>query len=325
MANLSVNYMGMKLSSPFIAASSGFTSNVDDIIKLEKAGAGAVVLKSLFEEQIENEAKFLDSESQSHPENADFLYNFLKANSINKYLELISNAKAAVKIPIIPSISCYSKGNWLMFAKEIEKAGADAIEINIYAMPVEKGLSAKQIIEDQLKIVADIAKSVSIPIAVKISDNYTNLCEFVDSLSICKAKAVVMFNRFFRPDIDLHKMSIVSAYPFSSKEDYLREMRWIAIASSQQHKIDFSATSGVLDPDDGIKLILSGASTVQLCSVIYQQGIEIVEKFNTTLELFMKAKGFENLQEMIGKMNYSNIQHPDKYERVQFMKLRENV
>lgn len=320
MIDISVNYMGLSLKSPFIAASSGYTSNVEEIIALEKAGAGAIVLKSLFEEQILNEAKFIEQVSTEHPENADFIYYYTKEYSIAKYIELIKEAKKAVKIPVIASINCYEKGNWISFAKEIENAGADGLEINLYSLPLTLEKSGTQIEKDDYSLISSITSIISIPVAVKIGDNYTNITEFVHSLMLCKAKAVVMFNRFFRPDINLNTMSVVPASPFSSNGEYTRELRWIAITSSCVKSIDISASTGVLNPNDGIKLMLAGASTVQLCSAFYKQGVEVLKQFNTSLENFMQQKGYSKTSDFIGKLNYSNIPHPEKYERVQFLK-----
>lgn len=320
MGRLSVDYMGLRLKSPFIAGSSGFTAKVENIVALEKAGVGAVVLKSLFEEQINNEAEFLNEQSALYPENMDYLYNYMKEHSLEKYLNLIREAKVAVKIPVIASVNCYGSGNWLSFVKEIQKAGADAIEINIYSLPLSKSRSSESFEDEYLTVVKSLTKECSIPVAVKIGNNFTTLPRFVDSLKICGADAVVMFNKYYHPDIDLKTLSIIGANPFSKEGDSLEELRWIAIISSMVNGLDISASTGILSADDAIKMILSGAKTVQLCSALYKNGVGEVEKFLAGLNIFMSEKGYSSLDDFRGKLNYSNIPSPEKYERVQFLK-----
>ncbi|MEF9931305.1 MAG: dihydroorotate dehydrogenase-like protein [Bacteroidales bacterium] len=320
MERLSVYYMGLKLRSPFIAGSSGFTAKLENIIALERAGVGAVVLKSLFEEQINSEAEFLNEQSSLYPENMDYLYHYMREYSLDNYLNLIREAKQAVKIPIIASINCFGSGNWLSFAKEIENAGADALEVNIYSLPLLKARNSISLEDEYLSVVTSLTKQYHIPIAVKIGDNFTNLPRFVDSLKICGADAVVMFNKYYHPDIDLKTLSVVGANPFSKEGDYLRELRWIAIISSMVGGLDISASTGVLSSDDAIKMILSGAKTVQLCSALYNRGVSEVEKFIAGLNKFMDEKGFNSLEDFRGMLNYSQIPSPDKYERVQFLK-----
>lgn len=320
MERLSVDYMGLTLKSPFIAGSSGFTAKLENIIALEKAGAGAVVLKSLFEEQIDQETEFLNEQSSFYPENMDYLYHYLREYSLESYLNLIREAKKAVEIPVIASINCYGTGNWLSFAKEIQKAGADALEINIYSLPLTKSRSSEDIEDEYLSVVACLSKQISIPIAVKIGSNFTNPTRFVDSLKICGAEATVLFNKYYHPDIDLKTLSVVGANPFSKEGDYHQTLRWTAIISAKTGGVDISASTGILAPDDGIKMILAGAKTVQLCTTLYKNGAAMMEAFNKNLVTFMDEKGFDSLENCRGMLNYSNIHSPEKYERVQFLK-----
>lgn len=321
MGNIAVNYLGISLSSPIIAASSALTSNIDNIKALEEAGAGAIVMKSLFEEQIYKLAGALEDCSVAYPENADLLNNYVTGMEISRYTDLVSQAKKAVKIPVIASINCFDAGSWVSFAKEIERAGADALEINIYSMPLSPGKSSEKIERGEIEIIRDIVSSVSIPVAVKIGDNYTNIPEFVGTLRKCGAKGAVLFNSFYKPDIDIDTMSLISANPFSAHGSYVRELRWIAVCSSCTRGMDYSATGGIFEPYDAIKLMLAGASTVQLCSALYQQGYGIVKSFNDLLNNFMQDKGFNKTTDFIGNLNYSNIKHPESYERSQFIKV----
>lgn len=323
MVDISVNYMGLHLKSPFIAASSGYTVDLSKIIALARSGAGAIVLKSLFEEQINNEIAFLEEVSADYTENQDFLQYYVKEHSLDKYVQLIKDAKRETGIPIIASINCYSLNNWTDFAKKIEAAGADALELNIYSLPLNAGKSSEDIENEYFKIVSQITSEIRIPVAVKIGDTFTNLGNFVHGLQAHGASGAVLFNRCYTPDISLKSMRIVPATPFSNKSEYLKSLRWTAILSPQIRKFCLSASSGVYDPSSAIKLLLAGASTVQLCSVLYKQGPFVMQDFNDGLKEFMKSKGFKKISDFCGKLNYSNIQNPQSFERVQFLKTAE--
>jgi dihydroorotate dehydrogenase (fumarate) len=323
MIDISVNYLGLDLKSPFIAASSGYTADLEKIVALARSGAGAIVLKSLFEEQINNEISFLEDVSSDYTENQDFLKRYVTEYSLGKYVQLIKDAKREAGIPVIASINCYSHSNWIEFAKEIEKAGADALELNIYSLPVNGSKNSVEIENGYFEIVKKITSEIKIPVAVKIGDTFTNLGNFVQGLQNSGAKGVVLFNRFYTPDISLKSLKIVPAVPFSSKSEYLKSLRWIAILSPQVRKFSFSASTGVYDPSSGIKLLLAGASTVQLCSVLYKQGPFVLKDFNEQLKEFMRLKGFKKISDFKGMLNYSNIANPAAFERVQFLKTAE--
>lgn len=323
MIDISVNYLGLDLKSPFIAASSGYTADLEKIVALARSGAGAIVLKSLFEEQINNEISFLEDVSSDYTENQDFLKRYVTEYSLGKYVQLIKDAKREAGIPVIASINCYSHSNWIEFAKEIEKAGADALELNIYSLPVNGSKNSMEIENGYFEIVKKITSEIKIPVAVKIGDTFTNLGNFVQGLQNSGANGVVLFNRFYTPDISLKSLKIVPAVPFSSKSEYLKSLRWIAILSPQVRKFSLSASTGVYDPSSGIKLLLAGASTVQLCSVLYKQGPFVLKDFNEQLKEFMRAKGFKKISDFKGMLNYSNIANPAAFERVQFLKTAE--
>lgn len=323
MLDISVDYMGIKLDSPFVAASSGYTANVEKIVALARSGVGAIVLKSLFEEQINNEAGFLESQSAEYPENADFLQRYVTDYSVGRYAELIQEAKRKSGIPVIASINCFTYGSWTAFAKDIERAGADALEINIYSMPLSPCENSLEIENSYRAIVREVSQSVKIPVAVKIGENFTNLSAFVPSLKGYGARGAVLFNRFYRPDISLRSLKIVPASPFSCKSEYSKELRWIAIISSLVRNFDLSASTGVHDSNAAIKLMLAGAKTVQLCSALYQQGPFVVSSFIEGLKRFMKEKGFTCISDFCGMLDYANIEHPEMFERVQFLKTAE--
>lgn len=323
MADISVKYLGLHLKSPFIAASSGYTANLEKIVALANSGAGAIVLKSLFEEQINNEISFLEGTSAEHTENLDFLQRYVTDYSIENYTRLIKDAKRDAGIPIIASINCFSHSSWTDFAEEIAKAGADALELNIYSIPLNGGRNSLEIEAEYLKIVHKITSGIKIPVAVKLGEGFTNLGNFVNALQGQGAVGAVLFNRFFTPDISLKSLRVLPASPFSSKTEYLRELRWIALLSSQLCNFSLSASTGVYDPSSAIKLILAGAATVQLCSVLYKQGPFVLQDFNRELREFMKSKGFRSLADFRGMLNYGNIADPASYERVQFLKTAE--
>ncbi|NCB20281.1 MAG: diguanylate cyclase, partial [Bacteroidia bacterium] len=226
MTNISVNYMGLTLNSPVIAASSGLTTQLDKIESFERAGVGAIVVKSLFEEQIVDEAAFLNSRSSDYPESADYLHHYMRQYSIEKYLNLLREIKAKVSIPVIASINCYSKGEWVSYAREIEKTGVNAIELNIYSLPLNIHKSSTDVEKDYLDVIGTVTKMLKIPVAVKIAGYVTNLPGFVNNLKAYGAKGVVMFNRFYTPDIDITKLKIVAAEAFSTETESLRELRW---------------------------------------------------------------------------------------------------
>ncbi len=320
MLDISVDYMGIELDSPFMAASSGYTADIEKIVALARSGVGAIVLKSLFEEQINNEAGFLESQSAEYPENADFLQRYVTDYSVGRYAELIQVVKRKIGIPVIASINCFTCGSWTAFAKEVERAGADALELNIYSMPLSEWESSLEIEDSYRAIVREVSEGINIPVAVKIGENFTNLSAFVSSIKGYGACAAVLFNRFYRPDISLRSLKIVPANPFSCKSEYFKELRWIAILSSLVRNFDFSASTGVHDSNSAIKLMLAGAKTVQLCSVLYQQGPFVVSTFIEGLKRFMKEKGFASVSDFCGVLNYANIEHPQMFERVQFLK-----
>lgn len=320
MENLSVDYMGMQLRSPIIAGSSGFTSKIDNLVALDKAGVGAVVLKSLFEEQISDQAAFLNEQSAFYPENLDYLHYYLREYSLENYINLIRSAKTYLSVPVIASINCYRTGSWLSFAREIQNAGADALEINVYSLPLTKVKTGEALEDEYAGVITSLTKELDIPVAVKIGTNFTSLPGFVNGLKICGADAVVMFNKYYHPDIDLKTLKIIGANPFSREGDYSDTLRWTAIISSIVGGLDISASTGVLTADDAVKMILAGATTVQICSAMYKYGTGCVETLNKGLGLFMQERGFNSLDAFRGMLNYSNIHSPEKYERVQFLK-----
>ncbi|MBN1186082.1 MAG: dihydroorotate dehydrogenase-like protein [Bacteroidales bacterium] len=319
MANLKTKYLGLELRNPVMVSSSGLTDSVDKIKKLYDNNAGAVVLKSLFEEQIQFEAGKLVTQSD-YPEAHDYITNYTKSNSVGQYLDLISNAKKAVDIPIIPSINCVSSADWTSYAKDIEDAGADALELNIFQLPTSKYTSPSDIEKNYFEIVEKVKKVIKIPLVVKLGMQFSNLVNFADQLYVRGVAGVVLFNRLYQPDIDIDQLKIKSAEVFSSPVDIRFPLRWIGILSSQVEKIELSGSTGVQDGEAAIKMLLAGAKTVQVCSTVYKNGPAQIDKIVSFIDKWMNNNNFMNLDLLRGKLNYSNIANPTMYERSQFMR-----
>lgn len=327
MINLETNYMGLKLKNPLIVSSSGLTNSVRKIKIIEEKGAGAVVLKSLFEEQIMNETRSLigrDPLNASYPEAEDYIKNYIKGNSVSTYLNLIREAKAAVSIPVIASINCVSSTDWTHFAKEIEKAGADAIELNVFIVPNDRNKTSVEYEKLYYDIFAAVKKEVSIPISMKLGMYFTNLFSLANRLNADGADALVLFNRFYEPDIDIEKMRITSAEVLSSPGDIRRSLRWVGMLSDKIKGIDISASTGIHSGEAAIKQLLAGAKTVQICSTVYEHGFDQITNILEDLSGWMTKKGFTSVNEFRGKLNYGSIQDPAMYERAQFMKYFSN-
>ncbi len=316
MSRLETTYLGLKLKNPVIVGSSGLTSSVDKIKEIEKKGAGAVVLKSLFEEQINYEAGYLADTSDS-PEALDYVKYYTKNNTVQEYLELIRKAKAEVKIPVIASINCVSAKDWVDFAKKIEQAGADALEVNVFVLPNDRNAPGEKYESIYFDLADKLKKILTIPFAFKLGSHFSNLVGFIQKLHV---PGVVLFNRFYAPDIDIDQMKFVSAEVFSSPSDIRNSLRWVGIVSSKISRIDIAASTGVHDGKAVIKQILAGATAVQVCSTLYKNGIDQLENIIADLEAWMKKNGFEYINEFRGKMSYHKIDDPLVYERSQFMK-----
>ncbi|BBD46582.1 dihydroorotate dehydrogenase-like protein [Petrimonas sp.] len=322
MVNLQTTFAGLTLKNPFIAASSGLTNSLSKIKELDKAGIGAVVLKSLFEEQIENHTEKL-TQISDYPEAADYINAYIQMNHVEKYLDLIRSVKAECTIPVVASINCYKLTRWTDFAKSIEAAGADAIELNVFLL--NAGEYGDTYLEDSyISIVKQLKKTVKIPVVVKMAKNMGNLPGLVGKLKALGTDGIVLFNRFYQLDIDINKMEITAGTVFSNPADFHETLRWTAIVSGRVKEMDILCSTGVHSWEDTIKGILAGASGVQLCSVLYEQGVEVIGNMITCVEEWMEQNNYERISDFKGKLNYANIASPSLYERVQFMKYFSN-
>jgi dihydroorotate dehydrogenase (fumarate) len=323
MINLETKYAGLTLRNPLIIGSSGLTNNAEQNKKLEDAGAGAIVLKSLFEEQIELQSNALQQNSD-YPEAIDYIYNYVKANQLNSYLELIQKTKKLCTIPIIASINCYKSDAWIEFARQIEAAGADALELNVFLLETDLTYDYQQTLDLYIQLIRKVKETVSIPVMVKISKMVGNIPALVHTLTINGADAVVLFNRFYQPDIDIHSLKVTANNVFSQPSDLSDTLRWTAIVSGKIQGISIASSTGIHEWEDVIKCLLAGADAVQLCSTIYKQGSEIISQILTCLEEWMSQKKYQSIDEFKGKLSYTHIANPSLYERAQFMKYHSN-
>ncbi len=323
MANLETTYLGLKLKNPLLAASSGITNSVEKIKKLEQAGIGAVVLKSVFEEQINNEISNMllqDTQNTGYPEAEDYIRNYLRNNTVTKHISLIEETKKAVGIPVIASVNCVSASEWTTFAREFQDAGADALELNIFYVPVDRHEKPGVIEQLYIDVLDKVKKEVSIPVSVKIGLYHSNIIGMVDKLKASGAKGVVMFNRFYEPDIDLEKLELTSSEVFSSPVEVRHTLRWVGLVSSEVPEMDIAASTGIHDGKAVIKQLLAGAKVAQLCSTLYVNGNSIIPEMLSEITGFMRKWNFKRLEDFRGRLSYKNISDPMVYERSQFMK-----
>ncbi|MEI6349266.1 MAG: dihydroorotate dehydrogenase-like protein [Bacteroidota bacterium] len=319
---LKTKYLGLELKSPIIAGSCGMTNSIEHLVELEKAGAGAIVLKSIFEEQIINEISQNIMEQNldfMYPEAIDYIANYTEMYKLEEYIAFIREAKKSVAIPIIASINCSSAGEWTKYAKKIQDAGADAIELNIFVLPANVKITSDQYENQYFAIVDSIKKHVSIPIAVKTSVYFSAFAKMIEKLSWSGVNGFVMFNRFYSPDIDIENFKITSANVFSKGDEYTLPLRWTAILHDVI-KSDICASTGIHDGETAIKMILAGANAVQVASALYKPGFQVITDMNNTIENWMERHNYKSVEEFRGKMSYKNIENPSAYQRIQFMK-----
>ena len=319
MINLETKYMGLSLKNPIIVGSCGLTGFLDKLKKLENYGAGAVVLKSIFEEQILMEADSLRAAQPSHSEATDYITQYTTHHNMDEYLQLIANAKKNLSIPVIASINCISSSSWASFAGQIQDAGADGLEMNIFIMPADYDSEGETIEQTYFDIISNVREHVDIPIAVKMSHYFSGLANMIFKISLRGIGAIVLFNRFYSPDIDLKNMNLIISDAFSTTDEIALPLRWVGILSDLV-KCDLAASTGIHDGDGVIKCLLVGAKAVQVASAIYKYGPEHIGIMLEQIETWMKEHHFASLEEFSGKLNQANIKNPSFFERAQFMK-----
>jgi dihydroorotate dehydrogenase (fumarate) len=321
MAELKTRYMGIELGSPVVAASSGLTASVDKIKEMEQAGAGAVVLKSLFEEQIIYDSSRMTEgfNADVHADAMDFFNGMSTSYFLDEYLGLVEDCKKAVDIPVIASVNCVTDGAWLKYAERVQNVGADALELNVFTLPVNSKMSSADYEQIYFDIAGKIKQAVSIPVALKISPHFTSLSAVVKTFSEIGIDALVLFNRFYRPDIDINKMKMSHAPIYSAPEEMSLTLQWIALLSGEMD-IDFAATTGVHDSVGVIKQLLAGAKAVQLCTALYKKGAQVINTVNGEIKDWMDSKGFSSISDFNGMLCQEESENPEAYERTQYMK-----
>ena len=318
--SLSTQFFGLDLKSPVIAASSSLTGNLDQIEKIAAAGAGAVVLKSIFEEEIVmqlNEVLNQKSTLAADPEYYDYFDYVIKEDTLNRYIELIQQAKASIAIPVIASVSCVTSSEWTVFTRKLQEAGADALELNLFIIPSDNERTNEDNEKFYFETIQRVLDEVTIPVSIKISHYFSNLARMVCELSSTGIAGITLFNRFYSPDVDIYQEKLVSADVFSHENDYLFPLRWTGILSP---KVDcpLAATSGIHSAETAIKFMLAGAHAVQLASVLYQEEPEIIEKINQEICTWMEGKSYHYIDDFRGKLSIRTT-HAAAYERTQFM------
>ncbi len=292
---LETNYLGLKLKNPLVAGSSGLTATISQLRDLEKQGLAAVVLKSLFEEDIYTDFNNEIANSTRSDEELDTLDIKIKHQHLDEYSKLIREAKAALKIPVIASINCTSTHEWAYFASMIEKAGADALELNIYEIPFHQ-TSASESEQRHIHLVRQIIDALNIPVAVKISPYHTSTANFCRALEQAGASGITLFNRFLSPDFDPQTFSFKEKNKYSHPEEYYHTLRWTALLG-QESEVSLCASCGIHETDTILKMIAAGASACQLVSVLYKNGIGITGRILEEMQNFLHSNGYSSLRE----------------------------
>jgi dihydroorotate dehydrogenase (fumarate) len=324
MTDLSTTYLGLKLRSPLVVSASPLSRDLDGIRRLEEAGASAVVLYSLFEEQLRQEEVDLNYHLTAGTESfAESLTYFPKASEFHTgpegYLKHIRKAKAAVKIPVIASLNGSTLGGWTKFAAEIERAGADAIECNVYYIPTDPTVSAAHIEQTYLDILQAVKATVTIPVAIKLSPFFSNLSNMAHRLDEAGADALVLFNRFYQPDIDLEELEIRPNVLLSTPQALRLPLTWIGILHGRV-KASLAATGGVHAAEDAVKLLMVGANVTMMCSSLIRHGIDHLRHVERELRDWMEAHEYESVAQMQGSMSQIKCSDPGAFERAQYMR-----
>ncbi len=324
MLDLTTNYLGLNLRTPLVVSASPLSQEIADIRRLEDAGASAVVLYSLFEEQLRQESLELDfylSEgTDSHPESLNY---FPEPSEFrlgpDEYLDHIRKAKAAVKIPIIASLNGSSVGGWIQYATQIEDAGADALECNIYWIVTDPDTTAAEVEQHYIDIVQAVKSAVRIPVAIKVSPFFSNFANMAKRFDAAGANGLVLFNRFYQPDIDLETLELDPRVLLSTPQAMRLPLTWIGILHGRV-KADLAATGGIHGAEDVIKLLLVGANVTMLCSTLLRNGINQLRSIEQGVRQWMDEHEYESVQQMLGSMSQKNCADPSAFERAQYMR-----
>ncbi len=326
MMDIRVRYLGLELSHPFMAGASPLADTLDGVRRLEDAGASAIVLRSLFEEQIENESMATWESMESHANMFAEATSFM-ADPVTfrigpeQYLEHLRKAKEAVNVPVIGSLNGTTLGGWLTYARAMQDVGADAIELNVFDVPMNERVSAEDIEHETIEIVRELKGQLRIPLAVKLSPFYTSLAHFAKQLEAAGADGLVLFNRFFEPDIDIENLRLVGDMKLSNTRELLLRLRWLAILSGLLDHSTLAVTGGVHRSEDAVKAVMSGASVVQVVSLLLTRGVEALTLLQTEFIQWMLDHEYESISLMRGSMNLLRSPNPEEYARANYMRV----
>lgn len=325
MTDLSTTYLGLNLKNPLVASASPLSKKLDRAKKLEEAGISAIVMYSLFEEQIIHESleldHFLNRGADSFPEALSYLPDGgMYGISPEKYLNQLGAIKKALNIPVIGSLNGVSKGGWTNYARKIEEAGADALELNVYYIATDLNMTSRDIEDTQVELVAEVKSAIKIPLAVKISPFVTSIPNFAKRLVEAGADGLVLFNRFYQPDFDLDELEIVHSLDLSTSSDLRLPLRWISILHGKINT-DFALTSGVHSYTDVLKAMMSGAKVAMMASNLLHSGEQVIGPMLSDLKAWMQEREYESIQQMQGSMSQKSVKEPAAFERANYMKV----
>lgn len=326
--DLTTKYLGLTLKNPLIASASPLSHKLETIQKLEEAGASAVVFFSLFEEQIVHESLELQHHSTFGTESfAEALSYFPEPSNYvltpDEYLVHLAEVKRKVKIPIIGSLNGFTKGGWIKYAKRIQEAGADALELNIYYLPTDFSKSAADVEQQYLDVFQTVKSSVTIPVAVKLSPYFSSMANMAKKFDDAGADGLVLFNRFYQPDIDLENLEVVANVLLSTPQAMRLPLRWIAILYGHL-KCDLAATSGIHNAQDVLKMLMAGANATMLCSTLLKNGPQYMQQILTEMTQWMQEREYESVQQMQGSMSQKSCPNPQAFERANYIKVLES-
>ena len=325
MTDLSTTYLGLNLKNPLVASASPISKNIDKARKLEEAGVSAIVMYSLFEEQIIHESleldHFLTRGTDSFAEAMTYLPDGgMYSIGPEKYLNQVAGLKKALSIPVIGSLNGVSKGGWTSYAKQIQDAGADALELNLYYIPTDLDLTAQELENAQVELVAEVKSAITIPLAVKISPFITALPNFARRIVEAGANGLVLFNRFYQPDFDLEELEIVHSLDLSTSAELRLPLRWISILHGKVNA-DFALTSGVHTANDVLKSMMAGAKVAMMASNLLHNGDQVIPSMLNELNWWMESHEYESIKQMQGSMSQKSVKEPAAFERANYMKV----
>jgi len=323
MANLCTRYLGMELRSPLVASSSPLTGTLDGLRRLEAAGAGAVVLPSLFEEDLAEETQQVDALLAAGATGAETRAGYPDQAGYGAgpaaYLSLVAQAKAALEIPVVASLNGVSRGGWVRYASRLEAAGADALELNIYYVSSRPGLSGNDVEWHYLDVVRAVRQATRLPLAVKLSPYFSSLVNMAGQLVEAGADGLVLFNRFYQPDLDIQAMEVLPALELSTSTELRLPLRWIAILH-RRHRVSLAASTGVHSATDVLKVLLAGADVAMMTSALLRNGPDHLRPLEVQVHDWMDRHGFETVEQLRGRLSQRSVPDPAAFERANYIK-----